>query len=311
MTRLDLRGIVPAVSLPMTPDFEPDLPAFARYLHWVVEQGPVAVAVNADTGEGPHLAPEERLRVLEAAVDAVGDRVPVIAGLAGPYTAVARRAARDYERAGAAGLLVFPIPAYLGRPLGWEVPYAYHAAIADATELPFVLFQLQASLGGALFDQETLARLVDIPNVVAIKEASFDALRFVRTRDQLRGLRPITFLTGNDNFIYESFVLGAEGALIGMSAIATREQVQLYDAHRGGDTARAQELSDRLAPLVEASFGRPPVRDYRARIKEGLVMQGVIPDATVRPPLLPVAEDDRAAMRAALESLGLLQAVAA
>ncbi len=306
MVALRLDGIIPAVSLPMTADAAPDLAAFAHYLRWVVEQGVVAIAVNADTGEGPHLSQAERLAVIEAAVDAVGDRVPVIAGLPGPYTAQAAAEARQSARSGASALLVFPIPAYAGTPLDPEVPYSYHAAIADATPTPIVLFQLQPALGGVLFDDEALERLVGIPSVVAIKEASFDAFRFVRLRDQLRRLRRITLLTGNDNFILESFVLGATGALIGLSAIATREQVAMFDAHRHGHREEAQDWSDRLAPLIYATFGRPPVGNYRARIKEGLVMQGVIPRATVRPPLLAVSDDERALVRAALVRLKLL-----
>jgi 4-hydroxy-tetrahydrodipicolinate synthase len=306
MVALRLDGIIPAVSLPMTADTAPDLGAYAHYLRWVVDQGAVAIAVNADTGEGPHLSREERRAVIEAAVDAVGDRVAVVAGIPGPYTARAAAEARQAAASGAAGLLVFPVPAYAGAPLDPEVPYAYHAAIADATPTPIVLFQLQPALGGILFDDEALERLVGIPSVVAIKEASFDALRFVRLRDQLRRLRPITLLTGNDNFILESFVLGATGALIGLSAIATREQVAMFEAHRRGHREEAQDWSDRLAPLIHATFGRPPVRNYRARIKEGLVIQGVIPRATVRPPLLPVSDEERVLMRDALVGLGLL-----
>lgn len=302
MTTLRLEGITPAVALPMTDDGTPDLAAFGAYLRWIADQGPVALAVNADTGEGPHLSSDERLRVLEAALEAVGDRLPIIAGLAGPYTAAAVAAARAYEGAGAAGLLVFPIPAFAGQPLDGEIPYAYHAAIADATPLPLILFQLQAALGGVIFDDSTLERLVAIPSVVGLKEASFDAVRYVRTRDLLRSLRPISFLTGNDNFIHESFVLGADGALIGMAAIATRAQVDLFEAHRDGDTARAAHLAARLDPLFATTFA-PPVRNYRARIKEGLVLQGIIPSAAVRPPLLPISSAERDAMGRALAAL--------
>ena len=90
-----------------------------------------------------------------------------------------RDLARDAERAGADGLVVFPIPAFAGEPLAPEVPYQYHRAIAEPSPLPMVLFQLQPALAGVLFSRETLLRLIEIPNVVAIKEASFDAVRFV------------------------------------------------------------------------------------------------------------------------------------
>ncbi len=311
MVRLtNFAGIIPAVALPMTPDEEPDLVAFRAYLRWLVDQGPIGVAVNADTGEGPTLTPDERRAVLHAALDEIGDRVPVIAGLAGPSTRAAIATARDAAAAGAAGLLVFPVAAYQGQPLASDIPYAYHAEIAVATDLPLILFQLQPALGGVLFSYESLARLVSIPSVVAIKEASFDALRFVELRDLLADLRPIALLTGNDNFILESFVLGAAGALIGMSAIATRAQVEMVAAELAGDHATAVERYEALGPLIRAIFDAP-VRNYRARIKEGLAMQGVIPGATVRRPLLPISAVERTSVQAGLARLGLLPAVPA
>jgi 4-hydroxy-tetrahydrodipicolinate synthase len=301
---------MPAVALPMTPDEEPDLAAFRSYLRWIVDQGPVAIAVNADTGEGPTLTADERRAVLEAAVDEVGDRIPVIAGLAGPSTRAAQTAARHAAECGAAGLLVFPVGAFLGEPLPADVPYANHAAVAEATDLPLILFQLQPALGGVLFAADTLARLVEIPSVVAIKEASFDARVFVALRDLLGGLRPIALLTGNDNFILELFVLGANGALIGMSAIATRAQVEMVAAELAGDHELAQEQYEALRPLIRAVFAAP-VRNYRARVKEGLVMPGVIPRATVRAPLLPIPDSERRAVREGLARLDLLASVPA
>jgi 4-hydroxy-tetrahydrodipicolinate synthase len=218
-------------------------------------------------------------------------------------------AARDAEALGAGGLLIFPVSAFGGDLLPPELPYAYHAAIADASTLPLILFQLQPDLGGVLFPPNVLAALVDIPSVVAIKEASFDAMRFVDLRDRLADLRPIALLTGNDTFVLESFVLGAGGALIGMAAIATRAQVEMIAAELRGDHEGARARAASLEPLIRAVFASP-VRNYRARIKEALVMQGVIPHATVRRPLLPIDAAERVRIRAGLASLGLLPGTA-
>ena len=92
-------------------------------------------------------------------------------------------------------------------------------AIADVG-LPMILFQLQPALAGVNFEPETLRAMAAVEGVIAIKEASFDARRFVDTARLLADLpRPITFLTGNDNFILESFMLGATGALIGFCLV--------------------------------------------------------------------------------------------
>lgn len=306
MQDIDLRGIIPAIVTPMKHNGELDLPALRQYIKWLAEQGPVALAVNVDTGEGPHLTAEEKRQTLETVAEAVGGKCKVVGGVAGPSTAQAVFNARAARDAGADALLVFPIPAFLGQPLHPEVPYRYHAAIADSVDLPLILFQLQPALGGVLFTTETLHKLITIPSVVAIKEASFDALRFLQVKAALEAAtRRITFLTGNDNFIYESFILGAEGALLGFSTLGTREQVRMLDAIQRGHIDQARELGSRLQPLADAIFA-PPVTDYRARTKEALKMLGILENAMVRPPLLPISMAECETIRQALQTAGLL-----
>jgi 4-hydroxy-tetrahydrodipicolinate synthase len=306
MQDVDFRGIIPAIVTPMTPEGELDLPALKRYAQWLAEQGPVALAVNVDTGEGPHLTVDEKRQTLETVAEAVAGKCKVVGGVAGPSTAQGIANARAAQSAGADVLLIFPIPAFLGQPLNPEVPYRYHAAIAEAVDLPLILFQLQPALGGVLFTTEILHKLISIPSVAAIKEASFDAMRFLQVKAALESAsRKITFLTGNDNFICESFILGAEGALLGFSTLGTREQVQMLSAVQRGDIAEARELGSRLQPLADVIFA-PPVTDYRARTKEALKMLGILENTTVRPPLLPISEADCETIRQALQSAGLL-----
>jgi 4-hydroxy-tetrahydrodipicolinate synthase len=308
---VDLRGLIPATVLPMTEDARIDEPALRRYMQHVAAAGPKAVAINADTGEGPHLWPEERLRVLEIVVDEIGDRIPVIAGLGASFTEQAVKLAREFAAAGASAYLVFPISAYQGQPLDPEVPLRYHSAIGEATGLPLVLFNLQPALGGVLYTPEALHRLCQIVQVAGIKEASFDAKLFVEAREAVKAARPdCAFLTGNDNFIYESFVLGAEGALIGFGAVATRRQVEMIKLALDGRHAEGNAIMDTLTPLANAIFAAP-VRNYRARTKEALVMQHILDNATVREPLLPVSQAERARVREAMIFAGELEPTAA
>jgi len=295
MASIKLEGLIPAVVTPMTVAGEVDEAALRRYIRWLLShEGLGGVAVNADTGEGPHLTVAERRRVLEVWTEEVAGRVPVIAGLGGPSTAAAVAGARDARAAGADALLMFPIGAYLGAPLDPEVPYAYHRAVEDAVGLPMVAFQLQPALGGVLFDDACLRRLFEVESIVAIKEASFDALEFTRVRAVLAELgRPVTLLTGNDNFIYESFVLGAEGALIGFGTLAVSENIGMIRAARARCWEEAERWNQVVGPLSNAIF-EAPVRDYRARTKYALRLMGVIEETAVRPPLLPLSDTDRA-----------------
>jgi 4-hydroxy-tetrahydrodipicolinate synthase len=307
MSALELRGIIPATVLPMTRDSEIDERELRGYIRWIAGQGITAVAVNVDTGEGPHLWHEERLRVIRIYKEELGDRgIPVVAGLGASFTAQAVKYAREFREAGADCLLVFPITAYLGQPLSPEIPYRYHKAIAEETGLPLILFTLQPALGGTDFSDETLLRLMEIPEVVAIKEALFDAKRFREIVHLAAGTsRRITVLTGNDNFIWESYLLGAEGALLGACAVTTRAHVDVHAAAMRGDWTAARERGDRIQTLVDAIFAAP-VRDYRARCKEVLVMQGVLAHSHMRPPLMPIDADDRARLKRALEEAGEL-----
>jgi 4-hydroxy-tetrahydrodipicolinate synthase len=295
----------------MTTDAQPDEPALRRYIRWIAEQGVVGVAINVDTGETAHLTQAEKLRILEVVREELPGDVGMIAGIGGPFTDLAVRQAREYRAAGADALLVFPIPAYLSAPLDPEIPVRYHRAIAEVG-LPLVLFQLQPALGGALFDTDTLRRLAEIDGVVAIKEASFDARRYMDCVATVRSLdRPIAILTGNDNFIYESFLLGydgelgADGALIGFGAMMTREQVELIRLARARRWDEAAPLAKRVQRLADVVFAKP-VANYRARLKEGLVMLGVLENATVREPLLPIPAEERELLRRTLAEVGLL-----
>lgn len=304
---IELNGLIPATVLPMDRHGGIAEAELRGYIRWVSDQGPVALAVNVDTGEGPHLTHAEKLRVLEVVREETD--LPCVAGLAGPFTAQAVQQATDFKAAGARALLVFPIPAYLSTPLDPAIPVEYHRAIAGVG-LPLILFQLQPALGGVNYDLDVLRQLIDLDGVVAMKEASFDARRYV---DTVRLIQEhpkyqegrFTVLSGNDNFILESFILGCTGALMGFGAVMTREQVAMIAACQAGEQREALELGRRVQRLADAVFSAP-VANYRARLKEVLVMLGVLEAAHVRPPLVPVSGAERDLLKRTLVEVGLL-----
>ena len=300
---LDLAGLIPAVATPMHADGRVDDESVRNYARWLLGfDGLKAVAVNMDTGEGPSLFAHEQRRVLQIWLEESNGRVPVLVGVGG-HTDLACDMARDAMHAGVSGVVIFPHPVFVGEPQDSEMIYAHNAAIAESTGLPTVVFQLQPTLGGVLFSRETLLKLASIPNVVAIKEASFDAVKFVETRRILdEAPRRITFLTGNDNFILESFVLGCTGALIGFGTIAIAEQIEMFGRVASGDIAGAGAISETtVQPLADALFG-PPVRNYRARTKEALCELGVLQSNSVRRPLRELGEEERQRVREAVRN---------
>jgi dihydrodipicolinate synthase/N-acetylneuraminate lyase len=134
--------------------------------------------------------------------------------------------------------------------------------------------------------------------VVAVKEASFDRGQFAAVAAVARQ-QHVTLLTGNDNFILESFRLGADGALLGFGAVLTGEQVAMIDAWGDGRVADAEAYAARLQPLADAVFA-PPVDRYRVRLKECLAALGILAGAHVRPPGQALDEPERARLHAVL-----------
>jgi len=307
MKDLKLKGVIPAAILPMQADYEPDFVAFARYLDWLITQNAVALAINMDTGEGPQLNSTERRRAVEVAVSTANQRCGVVAGVMGGTTRDAVETARMYQEAGADGLVVFPNAAFRNDPLDPRIPFEYHKAIADATGLPMILFQLAPIFGGVNYSRETLLRLIEIPEVVAIKEASFDAQYFAYTRHTLElADREIILLTGNDLFITESFLLGAEGALLGFCAIGCGMVAEMLNRFHQGEWQQAVGMRPRVQGFADFIY-KNPMLDYRARCKVALAYIGVLnQDQTyVRPPMLQIGPEESGQIAAALSKAGL------
>lgn len=308
MNANNLKGIIPAVIVPMRKDYSIDFEAYRRYLEWVISQGPVGLAVNVDTGEGPYLTPEERSQVIRTTKEVAAGRCFIVAGVGGPSTIFAANNAKSAREAGADALLVFPTPAFLNDPLDPRIMVQYHWAIAEAAGLPLIVFQLGPIFGGVNYPPQALAQVLRIPQIIGLKDASFDAERFVKTRDVIRAAdHPITLLTGNDNFLLESFLLGAEGGLLGYGAVGVGLLVEMLKAVQRQDFGGAAAMQERVQGYCDYIYGHP-IGDYRARCKVALVHMGLLtPEQTyVRPPYLSLWEAENEAAYRAVEHAGLL-----
>lgn len=306
MSLVPLQGIVAAPVLPMLPDQSIDWSSLRSYLRWIAEQRPAAIAMNMDASEGPALDPDEQLEVLRVCGEVIAGTVPLLSGLIAGSTRGAVRWGNELKAAGAQGLAIFPpFPTFLGTPVPAAMITAYHRAIADGVGLPMIAFQFPKAFGPD-FPPETLSELCAIPQIIGLKEASFDTTKTVETIATARSLpRKLGILTGSDTFICEAMVLGCDGALIGFAATATRELIEMQRAAAARDFTRAFAIWDRLGPLARYAW-RNPIRDYRPRMKEVLQMQGLIAHATVRAPQLGVDDAERAELRRLAQFAGLL-----
>ena len=309
LTYKDLEGIIPAVIVPMREDYSIDYPAYEAYLEWVIAQGAAGLAVNVDTGEGAYLTPEERSQVIRITRQVCAGRCFVVAGIGGPSTSFAVNNAKAAREAGADALLVFPTGAFINTPLDPRVMVDYHKSIAIAAGLPLILFNLSPIFGGVNYQPEPLAAALELPEVIGLKDASFDPQQFVIIRDVIRkASHPITLLCGNDNFMLECLLLGAKGALLGFCATGVKLLVDMLEAVQRKDFDAAVAMQPRAQGFCDDYIYRLPYGDYRARSKVALVYMGLLkPEQTyVRPPFRSLWEDDKDVAREMVEKYELL-----
>ena len=303
-----LQGIAAAPALPMFPDQSIDWESLRSYIGWVAGQNPTAIAMNMDASEGPSLDRDEQLQVMKVCREAIGERCPLFSGLIAGSTRDAVRWGKALKTAGAQGFAVFPpFPTFLGNPVPAEMIYRYHAAIAEALGVPLVAFQFPKAWGPD-FPPDTLTQLAKIPQIVGLKEASFDTTKTLETIDVAKRLpRKLGIMTGSDTFIYEAMLMGCDGALIGFAGTATKELIEMHAAVVRRDYDRGAEIWARLGPLARFCW-RAPIRDYRPRMKEVLRMQWLIAHATVREPQLGVDDAERKELRRLAVAANLVRA---
>jgi 4-hydroxy-tetrahydrodipicolinate synthase len=306
---MSFQGIIPANLLPFRADFSIDEPEYRRHLCWLASvPGVTAITCNGHAAEVSSLTREERQRALAIAGEEVGNRVRLIAGIFADGTLEAVTLARDAKVGGAAGILVFPPTLFMwGAHLRPEMVFRHFAAIAEAVEIPMIVFQYPPAIGIG-YSPETLAKLTEIPHIVGVKDWSNDIVAFERNLRALRATgRRIAMLSSYSASLLATFILGADGTISGMGSVTADLQARLFDAVKRADLDEAKRINDRLRPLADA-FYCAPFLDQHNRMKEALVMLGRLRQAVVRPPLQPVSDHERQRIRAALVGSGMLPA---
>src|ERR1700761_2497652 len=279
-------GVIPAVLLPFHTDLSIDEPSFRAHLRDVASvQGLSAITVNAHSTEVASCTADEQRRVMEIAGEEVA--LPIIHGVWADGSLEAARIAKRAEAGGASALLVFP-PAPFTMGQTPEMALAHFKTIADATDLPMIVFQYPLATGQG-YPAATLERLFDeVPTIRAIKDWTAVVQQHEQTIRALQGRkRPINVLSTNSAWLMSSLVLGCNGLLSGSGSVIADLQARLFRAVRANDLAEARRLNDRISPTARVFYADPFV-DMHNRMKEALVLLGKLPRAVVRPPLVKI-----------------------
>ena len=303
-------GVIPAVLLPFDAELAIDEASFRKHLSDVdATPGISAITVNAHSTEVSSCSFSEQRRVLDIAQDAVGARLPLVNGVWADGSLEAARIARMATEAGASALLVFP-PAVFALGQTPQMALAHFRRIADATDLPLIVFQYPLSTGQG-YPKATLLELCDkVPTIRAIKDWIGNVPHHewhVRTLQSLP--RRVNVLSTHSAWLFPSLVLGCNGLLSGSGSVIPDLQAQLFAAVQRNDLVTARRVNDRIEPLMRVFYDDPFV-DMHNRMKEALVLLGRLPAAHVRPPLVKLGRAEIGRIGAALVAAGLLGSVA-
>ena len=305
------KGVIPAVLLPFENDLSIDEASFRKHLRDVAAvEGLSAVTINAHSTEVTSCTFEEQRRVLEIAQDELGGRLPLVNGIWADGSLEAARIARMAAHGGASALLVFPpAPFTLGQSSAMAL--AHFKRIADATDVPLIVFQYALATGQG-YPKDTLLKLCEeVPTIRAIKDWIGNVPHHewhIRTLQNLDP--PVNVLTTHSSWLLSSLVLGPNGVLSGSGSVIADLQAQMFRAVQKNDMAEAKRLNDRIEPTARVFYADPFV-DMHNRMKEALVLLGKLPRAVVRPPLVKLERAEIARIRAALIEAGLLDKNAA
>ena len=241
-------GVGTALVTPFTKSGELDEAGVRRLARRQIEGGVHFLVPCGTTGETPTLSEAERRRVVELVVEEANGRVPVMAGAGGYDTREVVHAAREMQKAGANGLL--SVTPYYNKPTP-EGLFQHFSAVADATDLPIVLYNVPGRTGCNM-EAPTVARLAAIPHIVGVKEASGNIQQMAEI---LRAV-PSTFqvLSGDDAITIPLMAIGGRGIISVASNSIPAEMAQMVEAAERGDYQAARALHHRLLPLLLVNF---------------------------------------------------------
>ncbi len=288
------RGSIVAIATPFKGG-KIDEEAFRELIEFQIENGTSAIVPSGTTGESATLSMQEHAKVIDIAVEAVNKRVPVIAGTGGNSTSEAIELTEHAKKVGAEATL--QVTPYYNKPTQ-EGLFQHFKAIAKAVPLPQVLYNVPGRTSVNMLP-ETVARLAELPEVVAIKEASGDLGQMAEIV-KLAGDK-ITLLSGDDNVTLPVLAIGGTGVISVVANIVPRDTADMITAWDQGNVNRARELFLKLLPLCKAMF----YETNPIPVKTSLALMGKI-NGELRLPLCPMSPANEERLKKALREYGLI-----
>jgi len=294
---MNLQGCGTALVTPFRPDGSIDEAALHAHVNWQIANGITLLIPAGTTGEASTLSEAELFRVVETTVAAAGGRVPVFAGCTHNSTAQAALNAKKLSRIdGLTGLLT--ANPYYNRP-GQEGQYQHFRAIAEATDLPILLYNIPGRTGANL-EPDTVLRLADIPNIVGIKESSGNLAQI--TELITKAPRAFKVFSGDDALALPTLAVGGAGLISVASNAIPQQMAQMVNSALTENWVAARRINRHYYGLIQANFIEPSPAPIKAVLT--LLGRG---NEMLRLPMVPVTAKSRHKLEMILGELGLLR----
>lgn len=284
-------GVVVVMTTPFKSDFELDEEGLRKQTRFLLEsgikEGTGVLVPTGSTGECPMLTDEERGKIFKIVVEEAKGKVPVVVGCNHTDTRRVIRLAKYAEEAGADGLMISP-------PYYWapseEIVLNHYKNICKETNLGIMVynnwFASQVDI-----PVETMSKLAELPNIVALKENTPYIEKFDKMVEVLGDRIAIVDGFGERHEPYIS-LMGAKGFVAGVANFIPKTMLEIYKAEKEGEYGKARDIHRKITPLLDFIFGGKSSADYIARTKAAMELVG-IPAGPPRPPLIPLDEDSK------------------
>lgn len=279
--------VLTAMVTPFTPDGSKiDFAAAAALANELVDLGNNGLVVNGTTGESPTTDEHEKLELLKVVIEAVGNRAKIVAGAGSNDTAHSILLAKDAQKAGAHGLLV--VTPYYNKPPQAGI-YAHMVAVADATDLPVMIYDIPGRAGVAI-SNETMLQLAQHPKIIANKDAKGD----LWAASQIMAQSDLAYYSGDDPLNLALLAIGAIGVVSVTGHVVADRHKLMVEAMQNNDVQTAREINRSLVPITEGIMTRA---GGAIMVKAALDQLGRTGGGSLRLPLIPATDDQRRILR--------------
>ena len=242
-------GIYPPVPTFFAENEDLDLSTCRRHIRNLAQTGIAGYVVMGSNGESVHLNGDERIQVIEAAREAAGPHMPLVAGCGEQSTRATIAHCRNAQRAGADFALVLP-PSYFKGRMTEAALLAHYRAIADVSPLPIVIYNMPASAAGLDLNASIICALAAHPNIVAVKDSAGDMAKLAEIVAQTPS--DFAVFAGSAGYLLPALSVGARGAVAALANILPRQVCQVQEFFARGQLGEARQLQGRLSPANTA-----------------------------------------------------------